>query len=125
MREIKARQWINGAFHYWGFTQEGSFLGPAKIQGDKFPPSELFTGIFDKNEKEIFGGDVVRVEHEELFGVRSLTGVVEYIDSGAIFSIAFLGDGEGVSVPLQAYEEPEIIGNKWENPELLENAEKK
>ena len=70
MREIKFRQaiYVNGKFkefHYWGFLTSGHFAGPetnsATIEGAQ-KNSEMFTGLLDKNGKEVFEGDRLKLD---------------------------------------------------------------
>ena len=69
-----------------------------------------FTTRHDKNEKEIYGGDIVKG--------KDLTGVVEYyLDGFRIYSSSM---SEGLAD--WGFSEREVIGNVIDNPELL-NAE--
>ncbi|WP_174850346.1 YopX family protein [Streptococcus suis] len=67
------------------------------------------TGVFDKNGQEIFEGDVVNIFGEKLSKI--------YYSDGA-FCVDILIGG----TPLHAFlsEQLEIIGNIYENPELME-----
>lgn len=67
------------------------------------------TGLFDKNGKEIFEGDVVRILDEKLSKI--------YYSDGA-FCVDILNGG----TPLHAFlsEHLEVIGNIYENPEFME-----
>lgn len=69
-------------------------------------------GIVDKNGKEIYEGDVVHAYSE---GAR-LIGVIEYFDNAYCIK-----DKNGIYNSLWTNaEQYEIIGNIYENPELLE-----
>ncbi|HEM5625981.1 TPA: hypothetical protein U1711_000804 [Streptococcus suis] len=72
------------------------------------------TGLFDKNGKEIFEGDVVNIFGEKLSQI--------YYSEGA-FCVEVLNGG----TPLHVYlsEHLEIIGNIYENPELVEGLNEK
>lgn len=72
-----------------------------------------FTGLHDRNGKPIFEGDYLRincrVNREDKF-----TGVVNFTNGGWHINYSDLH-----CFHVQNYD-IEIIGNKWENPELLE-----
>ncbi|MDA2800611.1 YopX family protein, partial [Escherichia coli] len=77
-----------------------------------------FTGLHDKNGKEIYEGDILRwsswVEgsYHEIAGVKN-TNLVEWSNArGKWFVKSDLWD-------LGMYSDKEIIGNIYENPELL------
>ena len=107
MRDLMYRQWQPALkkFHYWGYL-EGDDTFACPIHGD----SQQFTGLFDKNNKEIFEGDIVTLAHGEYKG----TNKIRFING------AFLdGDYPLADVDFKDGAELEIIGNIYSNPELL------
>lgn len=81
------------------------------------------TGLKDKNGKEIFEGDVVQFEdcYEESDFLCVNTGIIEWCQGGFHVTnrdsvlMGDLLDGDSLDVT--------IIGNIYENPELLEDKE--
>ncbi len=76
------------------------------------------TGLFDKNNKEIFEGDVVRqVRTQPTTENETITGVVTMIEGAWLI----MNDNEQLASYLWSEtDENEIIGNIYENPDLLE-----
>lgn len=118
MREIKYRCWLKQfkRFHEWGFDIGSSiFIGPPSDGGSLFT-HEQFTGLKDDNEKEVYEGDFIEVEIEQLFDSVKKIGIVEYSESSAAFLILFLENGVSIGFP----DEFLIVGNQHETPSLLE-----
>ncbi|MEB5857690.1 YopX family protein [Enterococcus gallinarum] len=85
------------------------------------------TGLKDKNRVEVFQGDIVKVtDEDEEYSYISV--VKNYAEEGyPAFDIEYPSDWEYESNALSTimsggYETIEIIGNIYENPELLEQA---
>ena len=107
-REIKFRIWIedNKTFDYLDFTQ----LNSDKNQGATcvMPKQELqqFTGLKDKNGKEIFEGDILG-KGEEKYEVNFQDGA--FVIHTRHYGVKCLNE----------FAHLEVIGNIYENPELL------
>lgn len=82
-----------------------------------------FTGLCDCDGKEIYEGDVLR-----LWNSPSGVCEVKWNESLATFCIRFFGDVEIGSLPLGEWviceRKVEVIGNIYDNPELMKGGEK-
>lgn len=122
MREIKFRAWDNS-------KKEMLYPKKAEDMTDKITSASLLaayndggldsimqsTGLFDKNGKEIWGGDVV-----EFYYLGTHRDVVRYIVDG--FKVNTTGHTDDVKTELCLgfpFREMKIIGNIYENPELI------
>ena len=102
MREIKFRAWLN--------MQEEMLYANVFGAGEKFAGRDCvimqFTGLLDKNSKEIYEGDIVEYSN--------------WIDeTGSQFSNILIEDI--TKIPDIDFEYCKIIGNRFENPDLLSN----
>jgi hypothetical protein len=76
-----------------------------------------FTGLLDKNRKKIFEGDIVLIEGHSI-------GVIRYLSDEALFAVDLLSHllsvGDTIlSLSDTTSEYIEVIGNIYDNPELL------
>jgi uncharacterized phage protein (TIGR01671 family) len=113
MREIKFRAWSK---------DENKMLEPETLRylvnlrpmSDEFSGKEWmqFTGLKDKNGKEIYEGDIVESSDKEIGVVFWEQETTSYVlsQSDDIDDNHWSGLQEGGW---------EVIGNTWENPELL------
>jgi len=129
MREIKLRAWDNGKMWYpetktvdsndtffalynnkektigWGLYD--MILEYRVVSGEYDAVLMQFTGLKDKNNKDIFESDVVKHEFEGEYGPYEHRDTVEYYE-GAFYPVCQKPGSEF-----------EVIGNIYENPELL------
>lgn len=111
-----------GEIHW--FRGELDFIGDGITFKRDADEVELMqsTGLFDKNNKEIFEGDIIAngpdvmcmKRHNTLGFYVEKKGRVEFIADGAVLE-EFEEDAKEIADSL------EIIGNIYENPELLED----
>jgi uncharacterized phage protein (TIGR01671 family) len=112
MREIKFRAWNMDTQSWLYFGVEGI---PKEIENRiDYTLVHQYTGLKDKNGKEIYEGD--------LFGnPEVLRCVVEREPSGA-YVLRFIDEkmkGKKISILDQKVEKSRVIGNIYENPELI------
>ena len=76
------------------------------------------TGFFDRNDQEIFEGDIVRQERTQpTTENKTITGVVTMLEGAWVI----MNDREQLASYLWSEtDENEVLGNIYENPELLE-----
>ena len=137
MREIRFRAWDKerGYFH-WGASNICLTLGGNLMWqfGWEFPNLldreeasnyilMQYTGLKDKNGKEIYEGDILKYtvdDNSTETGTERINKVV-FHEGAFCYIVPVLIMGELPSFLCQYNKQSEIIGNAYENPELLKD----
>ena len=132
MRTIKFRAWITEAKQMieHNVIDFNDFLHKTNLDGSINPSYcgdddilMQFTGLYDKNGKEIYEGDILNVGENLVCEIVYVDKNVE--DYGDEIHCAFHAKVyiHNKTIPLDSYlkNNCEIIGNIYENPELLKN----
>lgn len=111
MREIKFRAWDGYKYnemYNWQFIKDE----PIQTMVDNGLILLQYTGLHDKNGKEIYEGDII--QHHDHYDVPLPKGVVKWDESDACFTV-------GIGTPSETQSWHEVIGNIYEDNHLLDN----
>lgn len=125
MREIKFRMWHKNIKQMYDVGLINLQQGLIFIKNylvytqSSFAIEEVelmqYTGLKDKNGKEIYEGDIVKIDCPTM----KMTGEIKYSEMSAMFYIYDVIEDIEETLWYQK-EEYEVIGNIYKNPELLE-----
>ena len=117
MKEIKFRAWnaLNKKMLDWGdiFHLPAWEIFPGTPEQRPFNIMQ-YTGMEDKNGREIYEGDIIK--YDDVNG-EAHTQVIRYDDENG----AFCCDRRALVDHFDCMWEAEVIGNIYENPELLKD----
>ena len=131
-REMKCRAWHKGEGKFLKVKRldvcEGSIVRVhfvREFEQEARPPISVddknlvlvwYTGLKDGNGVEIFEGDIIQTE----IGTLQVVEYINEIVKGTFCSAGFFAWDEGKNTWMTIETSDRVIGNRFENPELLE-----
>lgn len=118
MRDIKFRAWNHDSKR---MSEVFDLTDDIEWYKDERPCYDLmqFTGLTDKNGKEIYEGDILATENDGKDGAdewkEEIIGAVDWDNQYAQFTNMPSNDDESI----YSLEYVKVVGNIYENPELL------
>lgn len=144
-KENKTNKWVYGdllSYRNYKKPKNGKFIAffntnITKIyEMHRVNPKTIgqFTGLTDKNGNKIFEGDIITADYYPFIdnGKQNYVGIIEYIDELSSFEYILQcvnsekrGISNGINEELEGNEDLicedfEVIGNIYDDPELLE-----
>ena len=120
MREIKFRAWNITKKVMWNNFEVGITNNELHIIEMNECILLQFTGLLDKNGKEIYEGDIIK-RFSEAYGITDDIALVEWKDYTASFIFKCVnGNEEYINTKSTIDTDIEVIGDKFRNPELMD-----
>jgi uncharacterized phage protein (TIGR01671 family) len=122
VREIKFRAWDGKEIHdnvviVDGVAYKRGYFATIHADGAKAGKPMQYTGLEDKNGKEIFEGDVVEVKHP--YKDRYYKGEIIFEYGSFKAKDFYFAHYDNPIDFTEGMEYVEVIGNIYENPELI------
>jgi len=122
-RDIITKEWLYGSLLIDGLescifhTNKFGITGTDKVSNETVGQ---FTGFKDRNDKEIYEGDIIQIPDDyDIYGMNA-GEIYEVIFSHGGFRMKAKHNKNSKGYYLDDNNSDEIIGNKFDNPELLE-----
>jgi len=116
MREIKFRFW-DGKSMTQNYTLEKLMAEAGNVRFDLGDEIMQYTGLKDKNGKEIFEGDVLQLAKGDDGAIYAC--VVTFNNETGAFACRKIDEDKPYSDHMYGSHIGEVIGNIYENPELI------
>jgi len=118
---VRAKNYFDGKWHYGyiipiKYQRETTFMRLSEAQGDIRVQAKTIcrpTMLLDKNGNMIWENDVVRTKHNEI-------KIVKCFSQYARWGLSSNAEEDKLPMLLTKFERLEVLGNIYDNPELLQ-----
>lgn len=113
-QDIASNKWLYGDLRH--YKNDVCIFEQGGTKGEQVKRETIgqFTGMTDKNGKDIYEGDIIRFVN----GLKKANG--EWVDNVSIHTIEYSeGAFRGVTAFAKDLEAVEVIGNIYDNPKLI------